>query len=105
MVGLILVCARYIWGHAFSDVEEVVRYVARMMLVIAVTIFFDGIMTVLSGVARGCGWQRTGAYINLGAYYIVGIPSAYFLGFVLCLGGMVSFSVPLESAKELCDRS
>nr|CAB3467984.1 unnamed protein product [Digitaria exilis] len=36
MVGLILVCARYIWGHAFSDVEEVVRYVARMMLVIAV---------------------------------------------------------------------
>ncbi|XP_066354928.1 protein DETOXIFICATION 16-like [Miscanthus floridulus] len=48
MVGLILVCVRYIWGHAYSDVEEVVSYVARMMLVIAVTIFFDGIMTVLS---------------------------------------------------------
>ncbi|KAF8779271.1 hypothetical protein HU200_002952 [Digitaria exilis] len=72
---------------AVSD-GEVVRYVARMMLVIAVTIFFDGIMTVLSGVARGCGWQRIGACINLGAYYIVGIPSAYLLGFALCLGGM-----------------
>ncbi|XP_066372989.1 protein DETOXIFICATION 16-like isoform X2 [Miscanthus floridulus] len=88
MVGLILVCVRYIWGHAYSDVEEVVSYVARMMLVIAVTIFFDGIMTVLSGVARGCGWQKIGACINLGAYYIVGIPSAYLLGFVLSLGGM-----------------
>jgi len=52
MVGLILVCVRYIWGHAYSDVEEVVSYVARMMLVIAVTIFFDGIMTVLSGNSR-----------------------------------------------------
>ncbi|CAN6164065.1 unnamed protein product [Urochloa humidicola] len=88
IVGMILVCVRYIWGHAYSDVEEVVRYVARMMLVIAVTIFFDGIMTVLSGVARGCGWQKIGACINLGAYYIVGIPSAYMLGFVFCLGGM-----------------
>ncbi|CAL5052733.1 unnamed protein product [Urochloa decumbens] len=88
IVGLILVCVRYIWGHAYSDVEEVVRYVAKMMLVIAVTIFFDGIMTVLSGVARGCGWQKIGACINLGAYYIAGIPSAYILGFVLCLGGM-----------------
>ncbi|CAL5047676.1 unnamed protein product [Urochloa decumbens] len=88
IVGLILVCVRYIWGHAYSNVEEVVRYVAKMMLVIAVTIFFDGIMTVLSGVARGCGWQKIGACINLGAYYIVGIPSAYILGFVLCLGGM-----------------
>ncbi|CAN6195226.1 unnamed protein product [Urochloa humidicola] len=88
IVGMILVCVRYIWGHAYSDVEEVVRYVARMMLVIAVTIFFDGIMTVLSGVARGCGWQKIGACINLGAYYIVGIPSAYTLGFVFCLGGM-----------------
>ncbi|CAL5042945.1 unnamed protein product [Urochloa decumbens] len=88
IVGLILVCVRYIWGHAYSDVEEVVRYVAKMMMVIAVTIFFDGMMTVLSGVARGCGWQKIGACINLGAYYIVGIPSAYILGFVLCLGGM-----------------
>lgn len=52
MVGLILVCVRYIWGHAYSDVEEVVSYVARMMLVIAVTIFFDGNMTVLSGTVR-----------------------------------------------------
>ena len=48
-VGLILVCVRYVWGHAYSNVEEVVTYVAKMMLVIAVFNFFDGIQCVLSG--------------------------------------------------------
>ncbi|CAN6221415.1 unnamed protein product [Urochloa humidicola] len=88
VIGLVLVCIRYIWGHAYSNVEEVVTYVAKMMLVIAVSNFFDGIQCVLSGVARGCGWQKIGACINLGAYYIVGIPSAYLIAFVLHVGGM-----------------
>uniref|UniRef100_A0A0E0G6N9 Protein DETOXIFICATION n=1 Tax=Oryza nivara TaxID=4536 RepID=A0A0E0G6N9_ORYNI len=88
VIGLVLVCVRYIWGHAYSDEEEVVTYVAKMMLVIAVSNFFDGIQCVLSGVARGCGWQKIGACVNLGAYYLVGIPSAYLIAFVLHVGGM-----------------
>uniref|UniRef100_J3MEB7 Protein DETOXIFICATION n=1 Tax=Oryza brachyantha TaxID=4533 RepID=J3MEB7_ORYBR len=87
VVGLVLVCVRYVWGHAYSDEEDVVRYVAKMMLVIAVSNFFDGLQCVLSGVARGCGWQKIGACVNLGAYYIVGIPSAYLIAFVLHVGG------------------
>ncbi|KAG2610935.1 protein DETOXIFICATION 16-like [Panicum virgatum] len=87
-MGLILVCVRYVWGHAYSNVPEVVAYVAKMMLVIAVSNFFDGIQCVLSGVARGCGWQKIGACINLGAYYVAGIPCAYLIAFVLRVGGM-----------------
>lgn len=41
----------------------------------------------LSGVARGCGWQHIGAYVNLGAFYLAGIPVASVLGFVLHLRG------------------
>ncbi|KAK1363633.1 hypothetical protein POM88_039194 [Heracleum sosnowskyi] len=37
----------------------------------------------LLGVARGVGWQRLGAYVNLGAYYLCGIPLACVLAFVL----------------------
>lgn len=37
--------------------------------------------------ARGSGWQHIGAYINLGAYYLVGIPVALLLGFVMHLKG------------------
>lgn len=44
-------------------------------------IFFGG----QSGVARGGGWQHIGAYINLGAFYVVGVPVAMVLGFVLHL--------------------
>lgn len=42
-----------------------------------------------SGVARGCGWQKIGAIVNLGAYYLVGIPAALCFAFVYHLGGMV----------------
>lgn len=32
-------------------------------------------------IARGCGWQHLGAYVNLGSFYLVGIPVALLLGF------------------------
>lgn len=41
--------------------------------------------------ARGCGWQKIGACINLGAFYVVGLPAAYLVAFVLRIGGMVLF--------------
>ena len=37
------------------------------------------------GVARGTGWQKLGAYVNLGSYYLVGIPVALLLGFLVHL--------------------
>ncbi|KAB8102587.1 hypothetical protein EE612_034321 [Oryza sativa] len=88
VIGLVLISVRNIWGHAYSNEEEVVKYVGKVLLVISVSNFFDGIQCVLSGVARGCGWQKIGACVNLGAYYIVGIPSAYLIAFILHLGGM-----------------
>lgn len=47
----------------------------------------DSIQGVLSGVARGCGWQALGAAANLGAYYVVGLPAAIVLAFVYNLKG------------------
>jgi Na+-driven multidrug efflux pump len=41
------------------------------------------------GVARGCGWQKIGACVNLGAYYLVGVPVGYCFAFVYHMGGMV----------------
>lgn len=38
-----------------------------------------------AGVARGGGFQEMGAYVNLGAYYIVGIPVGLLFGFHLKL--------------------
>lgn len=42
----------------------------------------------IEGVARGCGWQHVGAYVNLGAFYLCGIPMAAILGFGADLRGL-----------------
>ncbi|RWW26191.1 hypothetical protein GW17_00009434 [Ensete ventricosum] len=42
--------------------------------------------------ARGCGWQKYCSFVNLGAYYVVGIPSAIMFAFFLHIGGKVCFS-------------
>ncbi|KAJ4823382.1 hypothetical protein Tsubulata_023423 [Turnera subulata] len=39
------------------------------------------------GCARGCGLQKTAAFICLGAYYFVGLPLAIILTFVVHFGG------------------
>ncbi|XLR36016.1 hypothetical protein S83_063916, partial [Arachis hypogaea] len=33
------------------------------------------------GIAIGCGWQKLGTYVNLGAYYVLEIPIAIILDF------------------------
>ena len=42
----------------------------------------------LAGIARGCGWQHIGAYINLGSFYLCGIPFAATLAFWFNLEGV-----------------
>ena len=41
---------------------------------------------------RGSGKQKIGALINLGAYYLAGIPSGALLAFVYHVGGKVTHS-------------
>ncbi|PON31482.1 Multi antimicrobial extrusion protein [Parasponia andersonii] len=87
LVGLVLILIRNVWGYAYSNEIEVVKYVAVMMPILAVSNFLDGLQCVLSGTCRGCGWQKIGAFVNLGSYYLVGIPSAVLFAFVLHIGG------------------
>ncbi|KAF3332690.1 MATE efflux family protein 5-like protein [Carex littledalei] len=87
IVGSILILIRDVWGYAYSNEEEVVKYVAIILPILAISNMLDSIQCVLSGVARGCGWQKIGAYVNLGAFYAVGIPSAILLGFVFNING------------------
>lgn len=44
----------------------------------------------LAGVAIGGGWQALVAYINLGCYYIFGLPLGYLLGYAAKLGTKVT---------------
>lgn len=49
LVGVLMVLLRDVWGRVYSEEEEVVRYLATMMPTVAVSSFFDGVQSVLSG--------------------------------------------------------
>ncbi|CAM6108347.1 unnamed protein product [Calypogeia fissa] len=76
-----LLLARNVWGWVFSSDLQVVSYVATVMPMIALLGLFDGIQGVLSGVARGAGWQDLGALVNLATFYAVGVPVGVVLAF------------------------
>ncbi|KAI9387066.1 hypothetical protein POPTR_010G116900v4 [Populus trichocarpa] len=83
-----LFASRRVFGYLFSNEKEVIDYVTTMAPLVCLSVIMDSLQGVLSGVARGCGWQHIGAYINLGAFYLCGIPAAALLAFWLNLGGM-----------------
>ena len=47
------------------------------------------IFFTMTGVAVGSGWQAWVAFINLGCYYVVGLPLGLVMGLVFDLGVMV----------------
>ena len=48
-VGILTILARQVWGKLYSNEEEVIRYVADMMPLLALSDFLDGFQCVLSG--------------------------------------------------------
>lgn len=81
MVSAIVFASRNVFGYLFSSETEVVDYVRTMAPLVSLSVIFDALHGVLSGVARGSGRQDIGAYVNLAAYYLFGIPTAVVLGF------------------------
>jgi MATE family multidrug resistance protein len=49
IIGITTILMRNAWGKLYSDEEEVVRYVAKMMPLLALSDFLDGFQCVLSG--------------------------------------------------------
>ncbi|CAN6844543.1 unnamed protein product [Brassica oleracea] len=81
MVSGIVFAARNEYGYVNSSETEVVDYGRTMAPLVSLSVIFDALQAVLSGVARGSGRQDIGAYVNLAAYYLFGIPTAVVLGF------------------------
>ncbi|XP_039055151.1 protein DETOXIFICATION 12-like isoform X2 [Hibiscus syriacus] len=86
-VSAVLVSSRHVFGYVFSNDKEVVSYVTDMAPLLAVSVILDSLQAVLSGIARGSGWQDLGAYINLTAYYLCGVLVAGVLGFWVQMRG------------------
>ncbi|XP_040368934.1 protein DETOXIFICATION 35 [Rosa chinensis] len=92
MVGIVSMIIIFITRNyipiVFTDSEAMQRAVARLAYLLGVTMLLNSATQVLTGVAVGGGWQVMVAYINLGCYYLFGLPLAILLGFKANLGAM-----------------
>nr|XP_027093312.1 protein DETOXIFICATION 26-like isoform X2 [Coffea arabica] len=70
----------------FTSSSSVTKMVHELSPFLAITILVNGIQSILSGVAVGYGWQAPVAFVNVGSYYIVGMPLGIVLGWCLKFG-------------------
>ncbi|KAF5746065.1 protein TRANSPARENT TESTA 12-like [Tripterygium wilfordii] len=93
IIAIIVFALRDVISYAFTEGEEVAAAVSDLCPLLAITIILNSVQPVLSGVAVGCGWQAFVAYVNVGCYYLVGIPLGVLLGFYFNLGAKVEASL------------
>ncbi|CAA0837375.1 MATE efflux family protein [Striga hermonthica] len=72
-------------AYIFTNDDDVAAEVAHLSPLLAFSMLMNSVQPVLSGVAIGAGWQSVVVYVNLGCYYLIGIPFGVFLGYVIKL--------------------
>ncbi|XP_073058992.1 LOW QUALITY PROTEIN: protein DETOXIFICATION 27-like [Primulina eburnea] len=72
----------------FTTSQPVLQAVSKLSILLAFTILLNSVQPILSGVAVGSGWQSYVAYINIGCYYLLGIPLGVLMGWVFHQGVM-----------------
>ncbi|KAF8091625.1 hypothetical protein N665_0441s0032 [Sinapis alba] len=82
-VSFALFISSNVWGYAYSNVPEVIHYAAEITPVLCISIVMDSLSASLTGVVRGSGKQKIGAYVNIAAFYIIGIPVGLLFCFIL----------------------
>ncbi|KAJ8513077.1 hypothetical protein OPV22_003511 [Ensete ventricosum] len=85
-VSVLVMLLRTPLSKLYTNSTDVIKAVINLTPLLAISIFLNGVQPILSGVAIGSGWQAIVAYVNVGAYYLVGLPIGCVLGFKTSLG-------------------
>ncbi|XP_074589119.1 protein DETOXIFICATION 52-like [Curcuma longa] len=105
VMGLAAMCfaagVRERWGRMFTDDADILRLTAAALPVVGLCELGNCPQTVGCGVLRGSARPSRAAHINLGAFYLVGMPIAVGLGFWLRLG-FVGLWTGLLAAQVCC---
>ncbi|XP_070025972.1 protein DETOXIFICATION 35-like [Nicotiana sylvestris] len=83
---VIVLLARNHLAIIFSSSKDMQEAVGGLAFLLGITMVLNSVQPVISGVAIGGGWQALVAYINLGCYYLFGLPLGYVLGYVAKMG-------------------
>ncbi|CAK7337341.1 unnamed protein product [Dovyalis caffra] len=84
-MAVVLIAKDY-FAYLYTS-SEVMRVAAsKLAFILGITMVLNSVQPVISGVAIGGGWQALVAYINIGCYYVFGLPLGYLLGYKAKLG-------------------
>ncbi|KAB2032623.1 hypothetical protein ES319_D05G387100v1 [Gossypium barbadense] len=70
-----------IWAAFFTNTASIINQFASITPFLLISITIDSFQGILSGVARGSGWQVLAVWANLGTFYLIGMPVAGLLAF------------------------
>ncbi|TYG83048.1 hypothetical protein ES288_D01G137600v1 [Gossypium darwinii] len=85
---IVVFATRGYFPYFFTTSDAVAEETTKLAILLGITVLLNSLQPVLSGVAVGGGWQSLVAYINIGCYYIVGLPAGILLGFTFGFGVM-----------------
>ena len=88
LVSVAILLVKDAWARLYTTDEKVVSLVSKLLVPLAVYTAFDGALCVASGAIKACGKQWVAGPVVLFAYYVVGIPLAYYLAFTRGQGAM-----------------
>ncbi|CBI31202.3 unnamed protein product, partial [Vitis vinifera] len=81
-----------VFGHdiayLFTSNDELAETVSSLSILLAFSILLNSVQLVLIGKSVGAGWQSLVAFVNLGCYYVIGVPFGALLAYVADLSGM-----------------
>ncbi|XP_050128174.1 protein DETOXIFICATION 49-like [Malus sylvestris] len=105
LTGLItstfLLTMQNVWGEIFTADRAVISLTASVLPVVGLCELGNCPQTTVCGVLKGSARPMLGAIINFGAFYVVGLPMALLMAFVMHLG-LLGLWLGLLAAQMVC---
>jgi MATE family multidrug resistance protein len=90
IVSALIGCMLFLTPHGYfpslfapnANEADLILQASRLIPLLSLYVFADGIQSALNGIIKGCGRQVVTMPIVVFAYWIVGLPLAYYLAFI-----------------------
>lgn len=84
--GILFISLRYFLPSLYIDDQEVINIAASLLIIAAIFQLSDGTQAVSIGILRGLADAKIPMLITFFAYWVIGLPGGYLLGFIFKLG-------------------
>lgn len=86
LMALIFISCNHLLPWIYTSDQAVISVAAQLLIITGLFQLFDGAQVVGLGILRGMGDVNIPTGITFIAYWIIGLPVAYFLGMILQMG-------------------